>query len=43
MVFGGIIGALLTASSPAKEISGARRFLITQLWGVGTTLIFTAL
>jgi Amt family ammonium transporter len=37
---GGIIGALLTGVFASKEISGADGSLITQLWGVGTTLIY---
>jgi Amt family ammonium transporter len=37
---GGIIGALLTGVFASKEISGADGSVITQLWGVGTTLIY---
>ncbi len=37
---GGIIGALLTGAFASKEISGADGSVLTQLWGVGTTLIY---
>src|SRR5712672_1795966 len=37
---GGIIGALLTGVFASKEISGADGSVITQLRGVGTTLIY---
>jgi ammonium transporter, Amt family len=37
---GGIVGALLTGALASKEISGAEGSVITQLWGVGTTLIY---
>jgi Amt family ammonium transporter len=37
---GGIIGAVLTGAFASKEISGADGSVITQLWGVGTTLIY---
>src|ERR1700736_4970339 len=37
---GGIIGALLTGVFASKEISGAEGSVITQLWGVGTTVIY---
>ena len=37
---GGIIGALLTGVFASKEISGAEGSVLTQLWGVGTTLIY---
>jgi len=37
---GGIIGALLTGVFASKEISGVEGSVITQLWGVGTTLIY---
>jgi Amt family ammonium transporter len=37
---GGIIGAMLTGVFASKEISGADGSVITQLWGVGTTLIY---
>jgi Amt family ammonium transporter len=37
---GGIIGALLTGAFASKEISGADGSVMTQLWGVGTTLIY---
>jgi Amt family ammonium transporter len=37
---GGIIGALLTGVFASKEISGADGSVITQLWGVGSTLIY---
>lgn len=37
---GGIIGALLTGVFASKEISGAEGSLVTQMWGVGTTLIY---
>ena len=37
---GGIVGALLTGVFVSKEISGADGSVITQLWGVGTTLIY---
>jgi ammonium transporter, Amt family len=37
---GGIIGALLTGAFASKEISGADGSILTQLWGVGTTLIY---
>jgi Amt family ammonium transporter len=37
---GGIIGALLTGVFASKEISGADGSVMTQLWGVGTTLIY---
>src|ERR1700723_2870319 len=37
---GGIVGALLTGVFASKEISGADGSVITQLWGVGTTLIY---
>jgi ammonium transporter, Amt family len=37
---GGIIGALLTGVFASKEISGSDGSVITQLWGVGTTLIY---
>jgi ammonium transporter, Amt family len=37
---GGIIGALLTGVFASKEISGAEGSIVTQLWGVGSTLIY---
>jgi Amt family ammonium transporter len=37
---GGIIGALLTGAFASKEIAGVDGSVITQLWGVGTTLIY---
>ena len=37
---GGIVGALLTGVFASKEISGADGSVVTQLWGVGTTLIY---
>ena len=37
---GGIIGALLTGALVSKEISGVDSTVLTQLWGVGTTLIY---
>jgi ammonium transporter, Amt family len=37
---GGIIGALLTGVFASKEISGVDGSILTQLWGVGTTLIY---
>ena len=37
---GGIIGALLTGALASKEISGADGSVLTQLWGVGATLIY---
>jgi ammonium transporter, Amt family len=37
---GGIIGALLTGAFASKEISGSDGSVLTQLWGVGTTLIY---
>jgi len=37
---GGIIGALLTGVFASKEISGSDGSVLTQLWGVATTLIY---
>jgi Amt family ammonium transporter len=37
---GGIIGALLTGALVSKQISGSDGSVLTQLWGVGTTLIY---
>ena len=37
---GGMVGALLTGVFASKEISGSSGSLLTQLWGVGTTLIY---
>jgi ammonium transporter, Amt family len=37
---GGIIGALLTGALVSKEISGLEGSVLTQLWGVLTTLIY---
>jgi Amt family ammonium transporter len=37
---GGIVGALLTGVFASKEISGAEGSVITQLWGVGATVIY---
>ena len=37
---GGIVGALLTGVFASKEISGSDGSVVTQLWGVGTTLIY---
>jgi Amt family ammonium transporter len=37
---GGIVGALLTGAMVSKEISGVDSTVLTQLWGVGTTLIY---
>jgi Amt family ammonium transporter len=37
---GGIAGALLTGVYASKEISGSSGSLLTQLWGVGATLIY---
>ncbi|MDP8985421.1 MAG: ammonium transporter [Pseudomonadota bacterium] len=37
---GGIVGALLTGVFASKEISGVDGSVITQLWGVGTTVIY---
>jgi Amt family ammonium transporter len=37
---GGIVGALLTGALASKEISGSDGAVLTQLWGVGTTLIY---
>ena len=38
--FGGIVGALLTGVFASKEISGVDGSVLTQLWGVGTTVIY---
>jgi Amt family ammonium transporter len=37
---GGIVGALLTGALVSKDISGSTGSVLTQLWGVGTTLIY---
>jgi len=37
---GGIVGALLTGVFASKEISGVDGSVLTQLWGVGTTVIY---
>jgi ammonium transporter, Amt family len=37
---GGIIGALLTGVLASKEICGVDGSVLTQLWGVGATLIY---
>jgi ammonium transporter, Amt family len=37
---GGIVGALLTGVFASKEISGSDGSVLTQLWGVGTTLVY---
>jgi Amt family ammonium transporter len=37
---GGIVGALLTGAFASKEISGSDGSVLTQLWGVGTTVIY---
>jgi Amt family ammonium transporter len=37
---GGIVGALLTGVFASKEISGSEGSVVTQLWGVGTTVIY---
>ena len=37
---GGIIGALRTGAFVSKEISGVEGSVVTQLWGVGTTVIY---
>ncbi|HUO95610.1 MAG TPA: ammonium transporter [Steroidobacteraceae bacterium] len=37
---GGIVGALLTGVFASKDIGGAEGSVVTQLWGVGTTLIY---
>jgi ammonium transporter, Amt family len=37
---GGTIGALLTGVFASKEISGSDGSVVTQLWGVGTTIIY---
>jgi ammonium transporter, Amt family len=37
---GGIVGALLTGVFASKEISGSSGSLLTQFWGVGSTLIY---
>jgi Amt family ammonium transporter len=37
---GGIVGALLTGAFASKEIAGVEGSVVTQLWGVGTTLIY---
>jgi Amt family ammonium transporter len=37
---GGIIGALLTGALASKEICGVDGSVLTQLWGVGATLIY---
>jgi Amt family ammonium transporter len=37
---GGIVGALLTGALVSKEYSGVDSTVLTQLWGVGATLIY---
>jgi len=37
---GGIIGALLTGVFASREISGSEGSVITQLWGVGATVLY---
>jgi Amt family ammonium transporter len=37
---GGIVGALLTGALVSKEYSGMDSTVLTQLWGVGSTLIY---
>jgi ammonium transporter, Amt family len=37
---GGIVGALLTGVFASKEISGSEGSLLTQFWGVATTLVY---
>jgi len=37
---GGIVGALLTGVFASKEIGGVEGSVITQLWGVGTTVVY---
>jgi Amt family ammonium transporter len=37
---GGIVGALLTGALVSKAISGTDSTVLTQMWGVGSTLIY---
>ncbi len=37
---GGIVGALLTGVFASKEIGGVEGSVVTQLWGVGTTVVY---
>ncbi len=37
---GGVVGALLTGAFASKEIAGVDGSVSTQLWGVGSTLIY---
>src|SRR5579864_1905886 len=37
---GGVVGALLTGAFASKEIAGVDGSVLTQLWGVGSTLIY---
>jgi Amt family ammonium transporter len=37
---GGIVGALLTGALVSKQISGSDSTVLTQMWGVGSTLIY---
>jgi Amt family ammonium transporter len=37
---GGIVGSLLTGALVSKAISGAEGSVLTQLWGVGATLLY---
>ena len=37
---GGIVGALLTGALASKEIGGVEGSVLTQFWGVGTTLVY---
>ena len=37
---GGMVGALLTGAFASKEIAGVDGSVLTQLWGVGSTLIY---
>ena len=37
---GGIVGALLTGVFASKDIGGSDGSVVTQLWGIGTTLIY---
>ncbi len=37
---GGIVGALLTGALASKDIGGVEGSVLTQFWGVGTTLLY---
>ncbi|HET9330901.1 MAG TPA: ammonium transporter [Steroidobacteraceae bacterium] len=37
---GGVVGALLTGAFASKEIAGVDGSVLTQLWGVGSTLVY---